>query len=372
MKHLIVIAVLILIIGCKMKNKKEEQENTAYSFYLGTYTDAESKGIYKYFLHTNGTLQKGGLAAKSENPSFLAYSNDKKYLLAVNEISNEENVGTIESFLTGKDSLSFISRSQTGGAHPCFICINKSGYILTANYTGGNVGLLQINLNGVLSNLLDLQQHNGNGTTERQKGPHAHYACFEPGSNRVVSVDLGTNELWFSMLDTAVNKLVPSAPFKLAMKEGAGPRHLAFHPNGKWLYVLNELNSTISIVQKNEANEFEIITSFSTLPNGFTGPNTGAEIIISSDGHFLYASNRGHNSIAIFEINKNDGTLVLVEHEPTHGDSPRNFALTPDEKFLLVANQKSNNIVSFTRDVKNGMLKFADKIEARSPVCILF
>jgi len=371
MKQLFIFLSFLILAGCQMK-EKSAIENSSYPFYLGTYTETESQGIYKYTLHKDGAIKQIGLAARSENPSFLAMSSDKKYLVAVNETNQLDGQGTVESFLVTDDSLAFISRSPSGGAHPCFVALNKNDFVLTANYTGGNVGLLKLNESGMLSDLLDVQQHSGSGSTKRQQAPHAHSAWFAPADNKIISVDLGTNELWFSQLDTELQKLMSSNPNKLKMDPGAGPRHLTFHPNGKWIYVVNELNSTISLLKKTADNIYAIDVSNSTLPVEFTESNTCAHITISADGKFVYASNRGHNSIAIFVVDFQDGSLSLIGHESTRGDGPRNFALSPDDHFLLVANQHTNNIVSFKRDQNSGLLTFMSQTEAPTPVCILF
>ncbi|MRT92724.1 lactonase family protein [Ancylomarina sp. 16SWW S1-10-2] len=372
MQYQIICIILVLLTGCKTNNKEMKQDSNNYSFYVGTYTDKESEGIYKYVLQKDGHIKPIGLVAKSENPSFLAMSDNKQYLLAVNEISNDDEVGTIESFSILNDSLSFKSKSTTGGAHPCFVNINAEGYVLTANYTGGNIGLLKLDKKGELSDLLDIQQHSGKGIGDRQQEPHAHSVWFESSNNDVISIDLGTNELWFSQLDTNLNKFQAKDPYKLKMDDGAGPRHLAFHPNNKWIYVINELNSTISLILKADNNQYKMGLSYSTLPKTYTEANAPADIHISSDGNFLYASNRGHNSLVIYKINKNDGSLNLLDHVSTHGKWPRNFSLSPDENYLLVANRHTNNIVSFKRDKKTGLLEYVDQIEAYSPVCILF
>ena len=366
------IIILFAITACQKDKAVAPIKNTSTPFYVGTYTDGVSQGIYKYVLENDGSLNKVGLAAKSENPSFLTKSINGKHLLVVNEISNQDGVGTIESYLIANDSLEFISKSSTGGAHPCFVTTNDKGYVLTANYTGGNVGLLKLNINGKLSDLLDVQQHEGKGTTDRQEAPHAHSTWFIPNSKDIISIDLGTNELWFSKLDTVENKLQASEPTKMKMAEGAGPRHLTLHPNGKWIYVLNELNATISLIQKNNNGVYEEIANFPTLPKEFTDTNTCADIHISSDGKFVYASNRGHNSIAMFKVNMLDGGLESIGHESTRGDSPRNFSLSPNGDYLLVANQLTNNIISFKRDQMTGVLEYVDEIEAPTPVCILF
>lgn len=338
----------------------------ATQFYVGTYTNGQSEGIYAYSLMEDGAIDSIGLVARTKNPSFLTKTADSRFLLAVNE--NEE--GTVSSFKIHRDSLEFINQRSSGGAHPCFVSTNDEGFVLVANYTGGNVGLLQLMENSELSPLLDVQQHFGEGTHSRQDGPHAHSVWFDPDSTTIISVDLGTNELLFSTIDTKTKKLIPLTQPKLQLDLGAGPRHLSFHPNQPWIYVVNELNSTVSLIKK-EGDASVLIASFSTLPEDYAQDNTCADIHLSNDGRFLYASNRGHNSIAIFSIATN-GNLELVGHESTRGDGPRNFALSPDNAFLLVANQHSNNIVSFQRDMNSGRLEYITEVEAHTPVCILF
>ncbi len=353
-----------------LKAKKEDKKNYSIPFFIGTYTNTESEGIYKYVLQKDGKMKQLGLVAKITNPSFLTMSSDKKFLIAISEV---DITGTVESFLITEDSLKFINRSSSGGANPCFVTINDDGFVLTANYTSGNIGLLKLNKKGELSDLKDVQQHTGKGETERQQAPHAHSTWYEPNtSNTVISVDLGTNELWFSHLDTQSQKLTPSEQPKLKMNEGAGPRHLTFHPNGKWVYVVNELNSTVVLIQKSEKGRYIKGVPVSTLPLGYTDTNNCADIHISSDGKFLYVSNRGHNSIAIYNVNNDDGLLTLIGHQSTLGNGPRNFSLSPDNNYLLVANQYTNNIVSFKRDKITGLLTYICQIKAPTPVCILF
>ena len=371
MKTYILFVAVLILTSCQTNKDETMEKDKSYSFFVGTYTNDKSQGIYKYLLLKNGEVKQIGLVATSDSPSFLTMSTNKKYLIAINEINND-GVGTVESYLITEDSLEFINRSSSGGAHPCFVAINDSGYVLTANYTGGNVGLLKLSSNGSLSELLDIQQHTGSGGTERQKAPHAHSVWFEPNSNNIISIDLGTNELLFSSLDAISQKLIPANPYKIKMTDGAGPRHLAFHPQGKYIYVANELDCTVTLLEKSNSAGYKEIISVSTLPIGYTEPNTCADIHISSDGKFLYASNRGHNSIAIFEVDTTNGTLNLISNESTHGNGPRNFSLSPDENYLLVANQHTKNIVSFKRDKVTGLLNYISETEAPTPVCILF
>lgn len=372
-KLTILLALCLLLVQCKNKSMETETASEA-TFYVGTYTNEQSKGIYKFTLNDTGSMLHKGLVAETTSPSFLSISADKKYLIAVNEISRDNNTGTVESYkiLADSDSLAFLSRSSSGGAHPCYVTINDNGVVLVSNYTGGNVGLLHLQSSGELTELLDVEQHEGSGTTDRQEAPHAHSVRFEPETENILTVDLGTNELWFSKLNAEKNKLEQREPYKLAMAEGAGPRHLSFHPNGEWIYVLNELNATVSQVIKSKNGDYVVGSTISTLPADYAEFNLCADIHVTSDGKFLYASNRGHHSIVVYSIDSETGALALVQHQSTMGEWPRNFSLSPDEKFVLVANQFSNNIVCFSRNKQTGMLSFVQEIEAFSPVCITF
>jgi len=344
---------------------------TGIPFYVGTYTGEHSQGIYTYQLNNDGTMDSIGLATITPNPSFLAKSTDSQYLLTISEVSSKDKIGFVKSYRILEDSLVLVSESTSGGAHPCFITINEEGYVLVANYTGGNMALLSMDHSGQLSDLLDLQQHEGSSITERQRGPHAHSAWFDPANDNIIAVDLGTNDLWISKIDKENQKLVPANPPRLAMNPGAGPRHLDFHPNGKWIYVVNELDCTVSLVER-EGNGYRLGPSYSTLPKNFDEKNTCAHVMVSSDGKFLYASNRGHNSIAIFSINKKSGQLTAQGHQSVQGETPRNFNLSPGDKYLVVANQRTNNMVSFKRDRITGQLTPIDEIPAPKPVCVLF
>ncbi|MCL7763257.1 lactonase family protein [Polaribacter sp. Z014] len=373
MKLLPIFLLSIFFFGCKTVTKKTatvKKDTMTTSFYVGTYTQKDSKGIYEYELSEKGALKKIGLVAETVNPTFLAKSKDQKTLFSVGE-TNVNGTGFIKSFKIEGDSLVLISKEESGGAGPCFVAINEDNYIVTANYGGGSVGLLKADTSGKLSKLLNVQQHVGKGTTKRQKGPHAHSAWFHPTKKEVISVDLGTNELLFSTIDSQKNELVPTKQASLKMADGAGPRHVTFHPNNKWIYVLNELNNTVSLVKEKEGNYY-VDSSIATLPKDFIAFSKAADIHITKDGKFLYASNRGHESIVIYAVNSENGTLTTIGYEPVLGKNPRNFSLSPDEKFLLVANQDTNNIVSFKRDVVTGKLTFVNEVAAPMPVCILF
>lgn len=369
MKINLLIIIAFSMASIAMTNHLTAQEGTP--FYVGTYTGGESQGIYKYLLNSDGTLDSTRLAVVTPNPSYVTRSADGKYLLTISEVSSKDDVGYVKSYRIMEDSLVFISESTSGGAHPCFIAVNNEGDVLVANYTGGNVALLNMNRQGGLSDLLDLQQHEGSSITRRQQGPHAHSAWFDPVNDNIIAVDLGTDDLWISKIDAENQKLIPAKPPKLAMHPGAGPRHLDFHPNGKWIYVVNELDCTVSLVER-EGNGYRLGPSYSTLPENFEEKNTCGHVMVSADGKFVYASNRGHNSIAIFSVDKKSGELSPAGHQPVNGRTPRNFNLSPGDKYLVVANQDSNNIVSFKRDKKTGLLTPVDEINAPKPVCILF
>ncbi len=361
------LSILLVLISCQIDKASLPREQwDSYLFFVGTYTDGESKGIYAFELKPDGKLEDHGLAARTQNPSFLAKSLDKKTLFVVNELEQ----GMVESYRITGDSLVFLSRSESGGAHPCHITSNSQGYVFTANYSGGNVGLLRANADGILSKLLDVQQHTGKGVHKRQDAPHAHSVWISPFTNELISVDLGTNQLWISSVDT-IKQQFKSAQ-TLDMTPGAGPRHLDFHPNGKWIYVLNELDATVTLIERTERGEYKKRNSVTTLPRDFDGYNLCADIHISGDGRFLYASNRGHNSIAIFAIHPRNGSLDQIGMESVRGEWPRNFALSPDGNFVIVANQHSQNMVVFRRDKQSGLLSFVDEMRVPSPVCVVF
>ncbi len=342
-----------------------------YRLFVGGYTDGSGQGIMNFQLDAGGILSGGNLAARSTNPSYLAVSHDGTYLLAVNEV-NEDGQGSVESYAIHGDTLSFLSRRSSGGAHPCFVAVNDHGYVLIANYTGGTIALLKLNDTGLLSEAPDIRQHYGRGTTERQQAPHAHSAWFVPNSSAVISADLGTNKLNFYQLDETNNGLSSISPDELKLEDGAGPRHLCFHPNGKWIYVANELNSTVTQIDITEMDTAECVASYRSIPADFREMNHPGHIELSPDGAFLYVSNRGHNSVALFTVDKEDGHPELLSCEPVRGVWPRHFSLSPDGKFLVVANQRSESLSVFRRDAVTGKLTFSGSAPCPSPSCICF
>jgi len=245
-------------------------------------------------------------------------------------------------------------------------------FVLIANYTGGNVTILPVERDGSLGAATDMKQGRGSSINrERQEGPHAHCIVLDPSNRFAYSCDLGTDKIMIFRFDPRSGKLLPAEPPWVQVTPGRGPRHLAFHPSGKYIFVLNELSSTVTAFTRDpEKGSLQELQTLTALPKDFRGKNTGADIHVSLDGRFLYCSNRGHDSIAIFAIDRGGG-LAIVGHESTRGMTPRNFAIDPNGEFLLVANQKSDNIVVFRLDQKTGRLSFTGhKVEAPSPVCL--
>ena len=354
-----------LLIVALLSSCVSKEENKSYPFYLGTYTDGESKGIYQGVLKNDGTFDTLQLAAEANNPSFLCFANQGTSLLSVGEV-NIEGTGTVDSYQITGNGLKHASTSISGGAHPCHIMSNDKGDVLMANYTGGNLGYVQIDNDGNLSDLLDVAQHNNSSNPEQQNKAHAHSAWML-GEDKLVAVDLGINQLIFYLVKN--NELHKTD--SLLMEQGAGPRHLTFHPTKEIMYVVNELNSTVSVVIKDNKG-WKLLNSVTTLPMNYSDESYCADIHISNDGRFLYASNRGHNSIAIFQLDDTGQALKLISHQDVKGEWPRNFSLTPDGEYLVVANQHSNNLVAFKRSDQTGQLSFSSEIKAGSPVCMLF
>jgi 6-phosphogluconolactonase len=258
---------------------------------------------------------------------------------------------------------------ETGGVAPCHLAMDRRGSkLIVANYVGGNAASYSINPDGRLSEMKSSMQHSGKGATPRQEAPHAHSTDISPNGRVAFVCDLGLDRVKIYGLDQQA-VLTPWQEPEISLAPGAGPRHLAFHPKQRLLYVLNELNSTITQFKfENGFRKFAINKSVSTLPKDFSAANTTAEILIHPNGKFVYASNRGHDSIAMF-----DSSLNLLGHEPTQGKNPRNFAIDPRGQWLLAANQNSNNVAVFAIDQSSGLLKAkGEQASVPWPVCVTF
>jgi 6-phosphogluconolactonase len=354
-----------------------------YLLYVGTYTDHGSKGIYAYqFDSSSGKLTSTGLVAESPAPSFLAIARGGKFLYAVNELQkyNGQPTGAVSAFAIQSDhKLTLLNQLASRGADPAHIVLDRTGkYALVANYTGGSVAVFPLLKDGRLGEASSFVQHKGHSVNpERQEGPHAHAIAMSPDNRFAAVADLGLDELLVYRFNAAKGTLGAN-PRIVKVSPGAGPRHIVFSANGKFLYAINEMQSTVGAYSYDAAHGslHELQTAISTLPKSFTGSSTAAEIEIDPSGKFLYASNRAvteDGAIAVFAIDTAKGTLTPVETDSTAGKTPRNFVIDPTGSWLLAANQDSNNIVVFSIDRQTGHLKpTGESAQLSSPVCLRF
>lgn len=352
----------------------------AVRVYVGTYTTGESKGIYRLRLDlATGTLSLAGEPTAATNPSFLALHPTGRFLYAVNEIgeSREDKGGAVSAFTVDPrtGSLTFVNEQPSGGASPCHVSLDKPGrHLLVANYWGGSVAVLPLGPDGRLGPATALVQHAARGgATPSRGGPHAHSIDLDAANRFAVVADLGLDELLVYRFDPAQGTLAPNQPPAARLAPGAGPRHFAFHPDGTHGYVINELNSTITALAYDAgAGVLTELQTLSTLPVGFAARNSTAELVVRPDGRFLYGSNRGHDSIAIFAVDAGTGRLTPLGHESTRGRTPRNFAIDPTGAYLLAANQDSDSIAVFRIDAEQGRLApLGSPFHVPRPVCLL-
>jgi 6-phosphogluconolactonase len=349
-----------------------------YLVYFGTYTRGKSEGIYVCrFDSATGTLTSPSLAVETANPSFLAVHPNHHFLYSDGAISSLSN-GAVNAFLIDHQTgtLTQINQQTCAGLGPTHLAVDASGRcVLVANYGNGSIASLPIHADGSLGPPASSIQHHGSSVDpNRQRGPHAHGVGFDPANQRAFCADLGLDKLLVYRFDPATATLTPNDPPFGVVKPGAGPRHFAFHPDGRRVYVINEMQSTITAFnydpKRGALTEFQTI---STLPEKFTGPNTAAEIAIHPTGKFLYGSNRGDNTIAVYAIDDATGKLTLLEDQSTLGNTPRMFAIDPTGQFLLAANQDSNTIVVFRIDPKTGRLTpTGQSVEISMPTCVTF
>ena len=355
--------------------------------YIGTYTGANSQGIYLFRLQTenlevsqNITLVPLGLAAESANPSFLALDLKRRLLFAVNELSQFEGKpgGAVSAFAIDRASgtLTLLNQRPAMGSGPCHIVLdNDQRHAVVSNYGSGSVSVLPIASDGRLGEATDVVQHTGQSVhPDRQKGPHAHCATFDPAGRFVFVCDLGLDKVIAYRFDAARGKLTPNTPPSASIKPGAGPRHMVFRPDGRFAYVTNELNSTITAFSYDAtAGALTELQTVSTLPEYFDGANTTAEIDVHPSGRWLYVSNRGHNSVVLFTIDGPTGKLTYVEEQGTGGNTPRHFGIEPSAKHLAICNQGSNTVLVCSIDAGNGRLKPSGVFASvGSPVCAKF
>jgi 6-phosphogluconolactonase len=351
-----------------------------YLLYVGTYTKGESKGIYGYrYAAASGDLKPLGLVASTVNPSFLAIDPAGRVLYAVNEIGDYQgkSSGAVTAFAidhaTGK--LSQLNQVASGGADPCYIALDKTGhYALVANYTSGSVAVFPLLKDGQLGEASAFVQHQGKSVNpERQQSPHAHWIETTVDNRFAIAADLGIDELLVYRFDARRGSLAPNDPPFAKVKPGAGPRHVAFHPGGKFAYAVNELNSTVTAFSYDSAQgSLHPLEAISTVPKDAREANDAAEIHVLPNGKFLLVSNRGHDSIAVFAIDDKTGHLKAAGDFSTRGKTPRNFEIDPTGTKLFVGNEDSGNIVVFGIDLKSGSLTEIKRVLAPSPVSLRF
>jgi 6-phosphogluconolactonase len=354
-----------------------------YLFYIGTYTqdDSKSKGIYAYrYDAATSEITPLGLAAETTNPSFVAPHPNGRFLYAVNEVGNYKgpNSGGVSAFsidqATGK--LTFLNEVASHGADPCYITVDKTGkYVLVANYTGGSIAVFPVLADGKLGEASAFVQHTGKGTNpERQEGPHAHSIDLSPDNRFAMVDDLGLDELLVYKFDSAKGSLAPNDPPFTKIDAGSGPRHFVLRPDGKFAYVISEMGHTVTVFSNDAANgKLQVLQTITTLPKDFTGRNDDAEIAVHPSGKFLYASNRGDDSIAVYTIDQSKGTLRQIGIVHTGGKEPRSFEIDPTGTLLFAENQNSNTIVLLKIDTTTGLLTPTGKVlEVASPVCLKF
>jgi 6-phosphogluconolactonase len=346
--------------------------------YFGTYTggSASSRGIYRsaFDLET-GELSNPVLVAEITNPSFLEIHPSGKYLYAVSEAGGAGSVSAFEIDSETGD-LKLLNQQPSGGAGPCHVSTDHAGRnVLVANYGSGSASVIPIRPDGALGEPTGFVQHEGSSVNrQRQEGPHAHSINVSPDDRFAFVADLGIDKIMIYKLDVEKGTIVANSPPYAEVKPGAGPRHFAFHPGGKLAYVINELNSTVTAFAYEPASgALTEIQTITTLPSGFQGSSTCAEVRVHPSGKFLYGSNRGHDSIVVYRIDPAKETLTLVEHETADIKTPRNFNIDPTGKFCLVANQDANSIVVFRIDPETGALEPTGyKVSVGRPVCVRF
>ncbi len=344
-------------------------------FYIGTYTNGESQGIYRSALNVaTGELSQPHLVAELKNPSFLAIHPTERVLYAISEVASDGEAPQVFSFNIGANQdLKKSAALPAGGDGPCYVSIDRSGrFVLVANYGSGSVSSFATDAEGTLTTMVSRHQHVGSSINQRrQQGPHAHSIIASPTNAYVCAADLGMDQIVVYRFDEMSGELKPAGD--VALEPGSGPRHLAFHPAGKHLVAIEELSVRLTsfLWQDGKATK---IQSHTTLPENYESTNNStAEVLFHPSGKFLYGSNRGHNSIAVFRFDADSGKMRSIQHVDTGGKTPRNFRIDPTGRWLLAENQNSNSIHVYKINVKNGKLRPTEhSIKVGSPVCIKF
>ncbi len=358
-----------------------KEPNRPMHVYFGTYTQRDSQGIYLSTLDTkSGTLSPAQLVAECADPSFLAIHPTRPLLYVVNETDQfqGEPGGYLTAYAVNSEngSLSELNQEASHGAAPCHLVVDSAGgHVLVANYSSGTVAVLPINDDGSLAAASCVVQHEGSSVNpQRQQGPHAHSINLDPSGQFAVVCDLGLDKVLVYRYDADAGTLTPHEPPSASVPPGGGPRHFAFHPSGRFGYANLEITSAIQAFRYHEPTGVLYgFQTISTIPDDAPAGNSTAEIQVHPSGSFVYCSNRGHDSIAVYSVNGESGALTLVENEPTHGQMPRNFGIDPSGTFLIAANQETDNVVVFRIDKETGRLSATGhSLRVPMPVCVKF
>jgi 6-phosphogluconolactonase len=371
--------IFFLILPLFVDNVARAQQ---YRAYIGTYTGGSSQGIYvTQFDSASGKIGDARLAAETRNPSFLAIHPTGKYLYAVGELEEfeGEKSGAVTAFKIDQESADLhpINHAKSSGEGPCHLVVDHSGrFVLIANYGSGTVSVIEINPDGSLGKRTAFHQHTGSSVNPaRQKGPHAHSINVDAQNRFAFAADLGLDKILIYRFNPQDGSLEANKPPFASVAPGSGPRHFSFAPSGKFAYVINEMALTVTGFAYDSAKgSLESIQTISTVPDGEkrAGLST-AEVVVHPSGKFLYGSNRGHDSIAVFRIDPATGKLSFVECESTRGKTPRNFAVDPSGKYLLAENQGSDSIVILAINPDTGELDATgESVSVPSPVCVKF
>ena len=344
---------------------------------IGSYSKADKESIHLFQLNLNdGSINKIGAIGGLINPSFLKIHQNGKFLYAVNEVGDfqgKKSGGVTAFSLDVKNGkIAKLNQQPSGDTHPCHLTIDSKGkYVLVAHYGGGSTTVLPIRDNGHIGQVTSKIKHKGSSVHPRQKAPHAHAIHVGPNNKFAFAPDLGLDKVLVFEFDENSGNIKETKFYGAEVAPGSGPRHFGFHPNGKFAYVINEISQTItSFIYKPKRGKLRSIQTLSTVPHPVKG-NSTAEILVHPNGKFLYGSNRGHNSIAMFRINEKKGILTSIGHEPIRGEIPRNFGIDPTGQFLLAAGQRSNNVNVFRINLDTGRLKFTGhSVKVSQPVCV--
>lgn len=379
---LLLTSLFLLSLACNSSSSDTEEEatKTTLSLLVGTYTkkeghvDGQADGIYQLSVTPNGNLTNQELIADDIiNPSYLTLSPDGKLLFAVSEIGPDvDSVGYLHLYKRAADGQwAFVNKQPTFAFAPCYVAVHPSGKcVAVANYVGGTVALYPFSETQGIGTSTSVLRLTGSTDHPRQDSSHPHATVFSPDGQYLFVPDLGSNEIWRFSLDDSQKELTPTRPEAIELSAGAGPRHLVFHPNGQFAYVSNELNNTVTAFRLKNGYELETLASYSTLPDQVEMESYVADIHMTSDGSHLYVSNRGHNSLAHFIVN-DDGSLLAKAYHGVRGDFPRNFVIHPNDRWLYVANQNTDNITIFEIG-EEGDLSFRNEVAVPTPVCLQF